>query len=113
VKRYKMTRHGRTFTVYELEPVQRPLKKAPRAKFVQVPESWIAKLVGQSGNVHDLALRILLEDFKHYGHPVKLSGKHLKMYRGTRARCLQRLAELGLISVELKQGSAPLVTVIR
>jgi hypothetical protein len=117
MKRSTVTRHGRTFTVIELEPIQKqPKSKASRVKFVQVPVPWIEKLADQTAATHKLALLILLLDFRHYRHPVKLSNevtKHLRMDRKTKRQSLRRLAALGLISVELKSGSAPLVTVIR
>jgi hypothetical protein len=106
-------RHGRRIEVIETIPDQPQRKPSTPAKFVKIPTFWIEKLAGESAAVYALGLLVLLLDFENYGRPVKLSNKHLKMAAETKRRSLRRLAELGLISVEFKTGSAPLVTVIR
>jgi hypothetical protein len=99
MKRTTITRHGRTFTVLELEtPAKRTTKKPPHAKFVKVPEFWIKKLVGESVSVHDLALLILVLDFEHFKRPVKLSDvamQHLKAGAGDKEASLAPVGQAG------------------
>jgi hypothetical protein len=116
MKRRVVYRHGRCIEVIDTSLVVTPRKLSATIKFVQVPAFWIEKLATQHGRVYDVALLLLQLDFKHRGHPVKLSNeitRHLKLNRRVKYRVLVKLEKLGLISVLHRPGAAPEITITK
>jgi hypothetical protein len=101
----------------EASDPQRP-KKRRRRKFVQVPWSWVEKLVSsRSANTYRLALYLLYENFKDDGKPIKLSNGGAKegadITRYAKRRALLELETLGLVRIERHPRRSPLVSCIK
>jgi hypothetical protein len=93
-----------------------PRKVRKRRKhFVQVPWIWIEKLHGATGHTHQIALRLLYQDWRQKqweGGPVKLPNGMLE-YDGisqpSKWRALIDLEKRGLVTVERRPRKSPLV----
>jgi hypothetical protein len=84
--------------------------------FVKVPWTWIERLKGADGQTYRVALCLLYLHWKGNGAPIKLASGMLTMDgvpRETKRRALQDLERRGLVTVERRPRTSPLVRLLR
>lgn len=91
-------------------------ERRQRAKFTMVPELWREQLSGidAHGSTYAVALHLLHEAWRTDNRVVKLTNIALAkigVSRRSKPRVLAQLRKAGLIAVEQRPGSNPLVTI--
>jgi hypothetical protein len=91
-------------------------RRRQQGKFVQVPELWREQLVSIDAHAatYRVALHLLYEAWRADSRYVKLTNgalAKLRVSRFSKARALAQLRKAGLIAVEQRPGSNPIVTV--
>jgi hypothetical protein len=95
----------------------KPKREAKRlAGFVMVPWAWANALAASdaSGKVWTVACHILYETWRAKGQPIKVPNGMLArcgVSRQAKYRALQKLEQLGLVSVEWRDSKSPIVTI--
>jgi hypothetical protein len=109
--------HGKWIEVEVVNPPN--AKKARRHRddtFVQVPLGVAAKFAKVTNTPRAMVwLMVLYEAWANKGKPFTLSDKKLTGFgvkRNTRLRALNAMEAAGLITVEWKNGCAPVVTLV-
>ena len=94
---------------------KRPKPKSWRRQYVRVPWEWVEQLQSaRRVSTYRLALVLLYEDWRTGGKPIVLSNISMKaegLLPRSKWNALSELADLGLITIEKKNGRSPRVVV--
>jgi hypothetical protein len=96
----------------------KPQREAERlAGFVRTPWAWVNALAssGAGGKVWVVASHILYEVWRAKGRPIAVPNGMLErcgVSRQAKYRALQKLEQLGLVSIEWRDNKSPVVTVL-
>jgi hypothetical protein len=112
-----VTKHGKRIEVDVIYPSGRPVRRRRKDTFVMVPLTQAGAFTkAVKAPKAMVALIVLYEAWANNSRPFTLSNIKLAEYgidRRSKQHALAEMKAAGLITIEQKQGCAPIVTVVR